>query len=227
MKFIYAKDLRKIFKVYGHFYDLKLSNEILKCRSVLEIKRIKQIEKPVKPDIIVIMMNPGSSSPQNENYVPKILSQNEYNKVIEKEIIQAKPDSTQYQIMRLMELNGWNFVRILNLSDLRNGDSGKFRTEFKRATNIDNSNPHCITHINRRRELIESLNSKSQLIIAAWGEIKELKDSAETILKLELNQNIIGRKKKKAPNYYHACPRKTDDRIKWLEEIQEKIKKEN
>ena len=36
--FLYADDLKKKYKCYGHFYDLKFSsNNIVNCRSVLEI----------------------------------------------------------------------------------------------------------------------------------------------------------------------------------------------
>jgi len=49
----------------------------------------------------------------------------------EKEIIPTKPDNAQYQIMRIMLLQKWEHVRVLNLSDLRNGNSGNFSIEYK------------------------------------------------------------------------------------------------
>lgn len=221
MNFIPASELKKIFDVYGHFYNLKLSNSVLKCRSILEIKRKnKSIQIP---DIIVIMMNPGSSIPLDKKYEPKNFSKEEYIKTKTKEIIPTRPDNAQYQIMRLMEINKWDLVRILNLSDLRNGNSGKFQTEFRNAMKLDNGNPHCITHIDRKMELLDCTKSKSNKIIAAWGNIAELKDSAEAILKLD--KTIIGLKNGKTPNFRYASPYMKKQKIKWIIEIQEEINK--
>ena len=71
--FLYADDLKKKYKCYGHFYDLKFSsNNIVNCRSVLEIidssisaNDINSLSIRI-PDIIFIMMNPGSSYPLEE-----------------------------------------------------------------------------------------------------------------------------------------------------------------
>ena len=157
MEFIYAEELKKTFDVYGHFYNLKLSDSILKCRSVLEINRKNKSSQI--PDIIVMMMNPGSSTPLDKKYELKVFSKAEYVNVETKEIISTRPDNAQYQIMRLMEINNWDFVRILNLSDLRNGNSGKFQTEFRNAMKLDSSNPHCMTHKDREKELLDCLKS--------------------------------------------------------------------
>jgi len=217
--FIPASELKKAFDVYGHFYDLKLDKSIFECRSVLEIKR--KNKSNIIPDIVVVMMNPGSSRPLDKEYIPKKISPLEYNDTKTKEIIPTRPDNAQYQIMRLMEINNWNFVRILNLSDLRNGNSGKFQLEFIKAMRLDGSNPHCITHINRRNELLESTVSKNKKIIAAWGDIAELKKSAETILKLD--KKIIGLKKGKLPNFRYASPYMKKQKIDWLINIQKEI----
>lgn len=221
MEFIYADELKKTFDVYGHFYNLKLSNSILKCRSVLEINRKNKSNQI--PDIIVVMMNPGSSIPLDKKYEPKIFSKVEYIKTKTKEIIPTRPDNAQYQIMRLMEINKWNFVRILNLSDLRNGNSGKFQTEFRNAMKLDSSNPHCMTHIDRENELLECTKSKNNKIIAAWGNIAELKNSAAAILKLD--KKIIGLKNGKAPNFRYASPYMKKHKVEWLTEIQKEINK--
>lgn len=222
MKFIYAKELKQIFDVYGYFYNLKLSDSILKCRSILEIKR-KGMNNLETPNIIVVMMNPGSSIHLDKGYNPKTFSKDEYNNNPVKEIVPTRPDNAQCQIMRLMEPNKWNFVRILNLSDLRNGNSGKFQTEFRRAAKLDCTNPHCITHIDRRKELSNCIKSKSNKIIAAWGAIAELKNSAETILKLD--SRIIGIKQDKSPYFRYASPFMKNQKMLWLSEIQNEINK--
>ncbi len=221
MKFIYADELKKTFDIYGHFYNMKLSNSVIKCRSVLEIKRKNKSNQI--PDIIVVMMNPGSSIPLDKKYEPKIFSKEQYINTKTKEIIPTRPDNAQYQIMRLMEINKWDFVRILNLSDMRNGNSGKFQTEFRKAMKLDSSNSHCMTHIDRKKELLECLKSKNDKIIAAWGNIAELKDSAEAILKLD--KKIIGLKNGKMPNFRYASPYMKKQKVEWLTEIQKEINK--
>ena len=122
-----------------------------------------------------------------------------------------------------MQINNWNFVRILNLSDLRNGNSRKFQTEFRNALKLDNSNPHCITHTKRKKELSDCIKSKNNKIIAAWGNIAELKESAEVILKL--NKKIIGLKNGNKPNFRYASPYMKKQKIEWLRKIQKEIKK--
>lgn len=221
MKFTLANELKNIFDVYGHFYNLKLSDSILKCRSVLEIKRKEKSTE--LPDIIVIMMNPGSSVPLDKSYEPLTFTKQEYFELKEKEIIPTRPDNAQYQIMRLMETNNWDFVRILNLSDLRNGNSGKFQTEFRNAAKLDNTNPHCLTHIKRKDELTACIKSKSNKIIAAWGDISELNDSAKSILKL--GEKVIGLRKGETPNFRYASPYMKTQKIEWLTEIQKEINK--
>ena len=57
-----------------------------------------------------------------------------------------------------------------------------FKKEFKKALDVDTSSPHCITHPKRKKELKNALISKTNKIIAAWGEVKELENSAKEIL---------------------------------------------
>ena len=221
MNFIPAKELKESFDVYGHFYNLRLSNSIFKCRSILEIKRKKTEDKIA--DIIVIMINPGSSAPLNKLYAPLTYSPKQYFKLKQKEVIATKPDNAQYQIMRLMEKNKWNFVRIINLSDLRNGNSNKFKSEFKNAAEIDQNHPHCITHEERKKELFTAINSKSNKVIAAWGNIAELHDSANKLLRMNLE--IIGLRKAHKHEYRYASPYLKKQKIEWLTEIQKQIEK--
>ena len=221
MKFIYAKELNQMFDVFGHFYNLKLSGSVFKCRSVLEIKKKNFIEKNGHPDIIVIMMNPGSTRPVNKNFKIKTYSKKEFFSTEVKDVVPTRPDNAQYQIMRLMIFNNWSFVRVLNLSDLRNGNSGKFKTEFVNAMKLDKSNPHSITHKDRNIELLNFLKSKSNKIIAAWGSISELKIPAENILGLD--KNIIGIVNGSSPNYRYASPYIKSQKTEWLKEIQKKL----
>jgi len=80
-----------------------------------------------------------------------------------------------------------------------------------------------MTHIDRKKELLECLKSKNDKIIAAWGNIAELKDSAEAILKLD--KKIIGLKNGKMPNFRYASPYMKKQKVEWLTEIQKEINK--
>lgn len=221
MNFIYSKELNQMFEVTGHFYNLKLSGSVFKCRSVLEIRKKDHSGVNGLPDIVVIMMNPGSSRPVDKTYKIKSFSKKGFVHMKLKEMVPARPDNAQYQIMRLMIFNKWSFVRVLNLSDLRNGNSGKFKTEFINAMKLDKTNPHCLTHKDRSKELINFLKSKNGKIIAAWGSISELKIPAENILKL--NKNIIGIINGNVPNYRYASPYLKSQKTEWLKEIQKKL----
>jgi len=108
------------------------------------------------------------------------------------------------------------------LSDLRNGNSGEFQAEFNRAIKLEPSNPHCITHSGRRIELLNCIRSRNKILIAAWGDIAELNDSAKEILKL--NQNIIGLGYGSSNSFRHASPYRKDQKLKWLSDIQQEIK---
>lgn len=123
VKKLKAVDLKKEFAVFGHFYDRKFKEKIIPCREILEIISLKDIPfdfqeiQNTQPELIVIMMNPGSSKPADKEYKPNIIvrasdvSRNRH-------IVETIPDNAQYQIMRFMLLNGWSHARILNLSDL-------------------------------------------------------------------------------------------------------------
>lgn len=92
------------FIITGFFYEACG----YKLRMHLDIKRAG-VEKTT-PDLMVILMNPGSSRPIDgidNNLIPS----------------EATPDATQYQIMDVMDLASLDFARILNLSDIRTSDS--------------------------------------------------------------------------------------------------------
>lgn len=217
MEFIYANKLETKFSVYGHFYNPEIRNEIFNCRSVLEIvsKTVDDISNS-KPCAVVVMMNPGSSEPLSSDYVPQKYS---IEQIIfsswDKEIMPARPDNAQYQIMRLMLLNDWKRVRILNLSDLRNGNSGNFSIEFKKAEKLDGSNPHSLTHKGRRQEL-KQYCLESKTIIVAWGSTEVLRESAKIFLK-EI-QKVRGLPLE-TPWYRYPSLYRKDQKLNWLKSM--------
>lgn len=99
--------MRENFKTTGLFYQKDGYN----FRKFLNIVRKNSSQNT--PDLMVVMMNPGSSKPldgiENNN--------------CESEAI---PDNTQNQIMRVMNRCNFDYARILNLSDLREPKSSVF-----------------------------------------------------------------------------------------------------
>lgn len=220
MDFIYANELNQKFSVYGHFYDLEISGSIFKCRSVLEIlSKSANIEPSATPCAVVVMMNPGSSRPVDADYVPKRHSVCEVTSGDwEKHLVPTRPDNAQYQIMRLMLLKGWKHVRVLNLSDLRNGNSGKFSLNFAEASELDSSSPHSLTHVRRLQEL-ECCCADAPIVIAAWGTTDVLREAAESFLsKMQVRGLSLD-----YPWYRYPSPYRKDQKIEWLRDALEEL----
>ena len=223
MTFLYAPELKQIYDVYGHFYNLKIGNTVFKCRSILEItKQGKALDRTQAVDAVVIMMNPGSSKPADKAYIPKEFQLHDiFASGWTKDIIETKPDNAQYQIMRLMEFKKWQYVRVLNLSDLRNGNSGKFYDDFVRASKIDASNPHSMFHAKRKKELNKSLNLKPDApVILGWGNEKFLCPLAEVALKSLEGHAVVGISKSDNPFYFsYPSPYLKNQKLEWLKKI--------
>lgn len=223
MDFIYADSLKLLFKVFGHFYDLKLGEEIFKCRSVLEIVADGvEYSANTLPDAVVIMMNPGSSRPLYKSYQPKCHQANDiYSDRWQKEIIETRPDNAQYQIMRLMLMRKWKIVRVLNLSDLRNGNSIKFASEFQTSSEIDETHPHSILNVKRSKEFKSQISTKKNgPIIAAWGSVEVLRELAVNAKKILNGTNLVGvNSDNNSPWYKYPSPYRKEDKLKWLKSM--------
>lgn len=221
MEFIYADTLKAKFDVFGHFYRLQLADQVFNCRSVLEIVDASEdVVSTAEPYAVVVMMNPGSSKPADPEYVPKQYSAQEItSESWEKEVVRTCPDNAQYQIMRLMLLRDWKRVKVLNLSDLRNGNSGGFSETFIEASSYDPSSPHSVTHPGRLGELLSHC-SNSRLTIAAWGSTEVLREAARTFISkvpqvrgLELEH----------PWYRYPSPYRKDQKLDWLKCANEEL----
>jgi hypothetical protein len=221
MEFIYADELKTKFSFFGHFYNLEIGDQIFNCRSVLEIVSKSQDDLAnSKPCAVVVMMNPGSSRPLSRDYIPQTFLPDEIrSKSWKKEVIPTRPDNAQYQIMRMMLLKEWTHVRVLNLSDLRNGNSGDFAIEYKHAAQLDPSNPHSLTHEGRLLEL-RHYCSESPLVIAAWGSTEVLRSSALSFLS-EISD--VRGLPLEAPWYRYPSPYMKDQKISWLKSMYEEL----
>lgn len=188
------------FDVNGFFYVDKYGDP---CRKYLDIT-LKD-SKLYKPELMVVMMNPGSSRPQDDCNNGCILTS-------------TIPDPTQFQIMKIMEKGNINFSRIINLSDLRNPSSSAF---YSLIQNTRKDTEHCIFDESRKEDL-EALFVKDVPTIFAWGVNSSLKILADlAVKKLDITKplGIL----KEGSQYYHARPHlKTDQEI-WISKILEQM----
>ena len=111
MELVKKKKLLKEFEVEASFYNVKLGDAVFECRNQARIKRIGITTENY--DAIFILCNPGSCEP-----IMKAAKFTDLDpRMEEAPFIRANSDQTQEQIMRLMKINQWNQVNILNLWD--------------------------------------------------------------------------------------------------------------
>jgi len=225
VEYIYARELKKYFSVYGSFYDLELeSKTTIHCRNVLEIYRntypaLQPDDKKLychKPDALFIMMNPGSSKPaQDDCHIDTLSCTDLSEQIFEQCLVPAKPDVTQYQVMRVMMFKQWQHVRVINLSDIREPKSSDF---VKQVKNLNNP-IHSIFSPDRQNELQKALDLPQRApIICAWGTNKGLSDLANLCFKSIPDRKIAG-----IPAgdcfYYHPLPSLVSKQKEWLSKI--------
>ena len=227
MKFIYAAELKKQYKCFGHFYELLLEDgSRSKCRSVLEIVDYSKGEPHVsmlserQPDAVVIMMNPGSSRPMDKSYVPSTIQYNSTSST-SKELVLTMPDTTQYQVMRLMHSQKWEHVRVLNLSDLR---EPKSHLLFKAITEIEariGGECHSIFCKDRDLEIKASLKRKNGApIIVAWGLDSFLLPLARLCLETVGVDSVVGIPSRDDSDlFFHPSPMLHKSKVKWLDDV--------
>lgn len=191
MEFVYAKELKKRFTCYGHFYELALmTGERAKCRSVLEIvdHSVAQ-ETPTAvsertPDAVVIMMNPGSSHPKDIYHVDREIAYPQSADSMRKELVLTQPDNTQYQVMRIGVVRGWRHIRVLNLSDLRDPKSGSFLQKVAALSDSMGGHTHSLFCRERTEECAHALRRKGNSpIMLGWGQDPGLIPLARQCLK--------------------------------------------
>ena len=226
MEFIYAAELKKRFTCYGHFYELVMLNgDRAKCRSVLEIvdASVPQDHPTeislMQPDVVVIMMNPGSSHPMNIYHNDREIEYPQRGGSMRKELVLTQPDNTQYQVMRIAVAKGWNHIRVLNLSDLRDPKSGSFIQTVGALSGLMGGHTHSIFCAERSAECAHALNRKSNIpILLGWGQDPGLVPLAAQCLK-----RIDGETVRTVPSDVHPLlnahpsPMLQSKKLLWLE----------
>ncbi|MEJ3661645.1 hypothetical protein WD277_11805 [Pseudomonas fragi] len=194
--FVLAKSLKKEFEAVGA-YSLVAGK---RYRSLLELRLRKanlKNEHTQIADALVVMMNPGGSEPLcGWGKAPKTLTP-------------AKPDITQYQIMRLMKVFQWKLVRVINLSDLVDKKSASFRKKLGGL-----SPEHSIFSASRKSQLQHNIEN-ANIVLCAWGchvGLRQLSKSAINSLPLKL----YGLKGATDFSYKHPLPRLAQARREWL-----------
>jgi len=157
--------------------------------------------------MMVVMMNPGSSRPLDGDDDGQILTK-------------AKPDNTQYQIIKILQLCGYSFARVLNLSDIREPKSKKF---FELIQTTDSS--HSIFDDSRVDDFAE-LFVRDLPVIFAWGVDKKLQLLADmAIEKIQAAKPIGILKEGTQSAYYHPLPQNYGRQKQWVKDIYDKLKK--
>jgi hypothetical protein len=193
--------MKNDFEIKGLFYK----NENYLCRKYLDIKRNNTSLK--KPDLMVVMMNPGSSRPEDGN---------------DKNTIESKAvlDNTQNQIMKVMNNCSFDYVRVLNLSDLREPKSQVFYSKFDKLKSV----PHSIFSDERIKDF-EALYIKDIPVIFAWGVNRKLEPLAKKAIARINELNPYGiLKEGEESAYYHPLPQNYNKQKKWVQEISNMLK---
>jgi len=221
INFIPASELKKKYDVYGHFYSIEFPfGNRVDCRSVLEIINKTSCPEDInslseyKPDCIFIMMNPGSSSPMIN--VENIVLSSKIKK-LKVSYVPTKPDTTQYQVMRIMEIKKWDHIRVLNLSDLRDPKSGSFYSRFNEVESFVNGHIHTLFSKARIKELETKMNRKKDApVVCAWGVSDDLDLLISRCMEqIECANKIVGLCKE-GNKYYHPLPTLQRDKQEWL-----------
>ena len=232
VRFIPAGQLKDKYDVSGHFYTVEVAaGKVVACRSVLELVEKAFLPKELtrvsqrKPDAVFIMMNPGSSQPLVE------VNNHVHARNIDKlpiSLVPTKPDTTQYQVMRLMHYCDWHHVRVLNLSDLRCSKSIDFFKQFKQLEADESFDAHSIFSNQRKAELLSKLTQDAEIpVVRAWGLSQELDPLIERCLsKIGHHRQIRGLMKEGSlDKYLHPLPSLQKQKIEWVNRMVEQCQR--
>jgi hypothetical protein len=215
--FVPAAALKESFAVSGHFYRVRVrSRERIACRSVLEIAR--HGHRMRAPDAVFVMMNPGSSAPlggeESEIHARDIAS-------LSVSLVPAKADTTQYQLMRVMLQRGWDHVRVLNISDLREADSSAFAKRFTDLESRTRYAAHSLFAPERRAELQEELRrTRGAPLVCAWGVSPALDPLIARCLHALQGEARIGLAKPgTVDKYFHPLPSLQSGQRQWVTDL--------
>ncbi len=236
-EFLYAAELKKRFRCYGHFYRLNVAgiNPPL-CRSVLEISSLPREAigaatdpddlftapgaESSLPDAVVIMMNPGSSRPIEAGDTDRLLTM-PLPANFKKPLALTQPDNTQYQLMRIMVSKQWKHIRILKISDIRDPKSPSFIARTKTLNSIAGGERHSLFSEARYLERASMLKRKPGApFILGWGQDVGLIPLAEQCLNCIKGEKVVTVPAESQPILTaHPSPMMQDKKEAWLDDI--------
>lgn len=221
-----AAELKRLYGVYGAFYDFQVTPDVtVKCRSVLDIIKSDAIPLNIntipdmQPDVITIMMNPGSSSPDEDYYITEI---NTVQSITDRiNTVLTKPDTTQYQIMKVMQICGYKHARILNLSDIREPKSPRFIEKVARLSDEHQWRQHSIFCEERSQELLYRIGAKKNVpFIIGWGKNPDLLPLIDQALLRIHGKTLYGHHAEEDSRLYsHPSPMMQAHKDAWLDSI--------
>lgn len=227
--FIPAAKLKQQYHCLGHFYSLVFEDGTkIPCRSVLEILKTDKFTAASPQEVealcsnaLIIMMNPGSSRPLSPAHKDNIIAAGAINTTLAiQQLVPTVPDTTQYQIMRLMAVRNWHHVRIVNLSDLRNADSNDFLKEISCLEKMSDGTTHSIFSFERRSEWKHRLSMNRGPVIAGWGQSPRLAGLPERCVQSMGKHTLIGVRTAGHPlRFAHPSPRNHSHKLRWLSEM--------
>ncbi|MBF0612238.1 MAG: hypothetical protein HQL55_14040 [Magnetococcales bacterium] len=192
--FLKAAQLKERFAVYGTFYQLVIEGEEHSCRSLLELVSHHIPASQVKdhpPDLWVIMMNPGSSHPWPVSYAPPRVER--VNQILSHlQWLPTRPDNTQYQIMRVMAVRGYQHARVMNLSDLREPKSNLLMEKIAHLAGKPHGGVHSIFCGERLPELQAVMPPESAPVLVGWGRHAALLPLARQCLQRLQGRRLVG-----------------------------------
>jgi len=193
------------FGSFGRILDLHKQSHT--TRSVAEIF-LGDADRTGNPNAIFVMTNPGSCERLTNTLnrpLPKFCN------------ARATIDPTQKVIAALMKAVAWKHVRIINLSDLKQGSGKKFE---KTLAEFEFIPEHSIFHDSRNTEREELLDVPDGTpIVFAWkaDPDRRLRTIASIAIS-KLPENATGRKHPKNRfGYYHPKGQRSSDREAWFE----------
>ncbi|WP_130472800.1 hypothetical protein [Candidatus Magnetaquicoccus inordinatus] len=220
-----ADDLKQLYAVYGDFYQLDLGEKQLSCRVVLELvahERVPLLANRLaeqQPDLLVVMMNPGSSKPIDDTYRPRVVGLEGAGARPER--VLTRPDNTQYQVMRVMAAQGWGHARVFNLSDLREPKSLLWRQQVEQLADVPGGERHSLFCAARREERERLMGERGKIpVLVGWGRDAGMRFLAEQCLSVLSGWLLLGVATDAEGIFYaHPSPMLQQAKERWLAEI--------
>lgn len=222
MEFLYAAELKRRFRCYGHFYRWRCGDAVYGCRSVLEIVDESVVAERGsalwgrRADAVVVMMNPGSSRPLEACVEGELGAFG----VGEKALVLTQPDNTQYQVMRVAVACGWSHVRVLNVSDLREAKSGVFLERVEALAGVRGGGAHSLFSEARAAECEVGLLRRVEPVLVGWGQDRRLLPLAAQCVARLGGSRLVGVASEVDPLLYgHPSPMLQRMKVAWLEAV--------